>query len=180
MILYQIHRMIGLTMPSADAVDADSHIRPYLINERYHPICSLFSWFQISHGGRNVIGPYIPLDNKDMICRFMGAEAANARRRAGFVFLQNGEVIGAVLTETILDYITILYGRFENPETFKLLITNQLILILIENDGTPILPEQINVRLGFLRPMFPDFNRLLEAVKQIANGSNFRLQFVDV
>lgn len=187
--------MVATTMPLAEAVDADAHIRPYLVDPRFRPIFSQLPWFHISHGGRNVIGPYIPLDNRDMIRRFMhgnqvaerqgqspiGAPAANAQRRGGFVFLQDGQVMGAVLTETILDYMAVLYGRFENRQIFNLFITNQLLLILVENGGTPITPEQIERRLTILQPMFPtDFERLLEAVNQIANGSIFRFQFVDV
>jgi hypothetical protein len=172
--------MVATTMPLAEAVDADAYIRPYLLDPRFRPIFSRLPWFQISHGGRNVIGPYIPLDNRDMIHRFMGAGATNAQRRGGFVFLQDGQVMGAVLTETILDYMTLLYGRFESRQIFNLFITNQLLMILVENGGTPITPEQIDRRLMLLRPMFADFDRLLRAVNQIANGSIFRFQFVDV
>ena len=172
--------MVATTMPLADAVDADAHIRPYLVDPRFRPIFSQLPWFHISHGGRNVIGPYIPLDNRDMIRRLMGAGGANAQRRGGFVFLQDGQVMGAVLTETILDYMAVLYGRFESRQTFNLFITNQLLIILAGNGGTLIRPEQIDSQLAFLRPMYADFDRLLEAVNQIANGTIFRFQFVDV
>lgn len=175
------------TMPLADAVDADAHIRPYLIDVRFRPIFSQLPWFHISMSGRNVIGPYIPLDNREMIHRFMhGNQVAERQgqspmqRRGGFVFLQDGQVMGAVLTETIMDYMGVLYGRFESRPTFNLFITNQLLIILIENNGTTILPEQIDLRFAFLRPMYDNFDGLLEAVNQIANGSIFRFQFVDV
>lgn len=172
--------MVATTMPLADAVDADAHIRHYLLDPRFRPIFSRLPWFHISHAGRNVIGPYIPLDNREMICRFIGAGAANAQRRGGYVFLQGDQVMGAVLTETILDYMSVLYGRFESRQVFNLFITNQLLMILVENGGTAITPEQIERRLTILRAMYPDFDRLLEAVNQIANGSIFRFQFVDV
>lgn len=167
-------------MPLADAVDADAYIRPYLIDARFRPILSQLPWFQISIGTRNVIGPYIPFDNREMIRRLTGTGTENARRRGGYVFLQDGNVMGAALTETILDYMAVSYGKFESRQIFNMFITNQLLIILAENGGRPIQHEQITSRLSFLRPMFVNFDRLLEAVNQIANGSIFRFQFIDM
>ena len=172
--------MVATTMPLAEAVDADAFIRPYFVDPRFREIFSQLPLFHISVSGRNVIGPYIPLENPEMIRQFMRDRGLNAQRRGGYVFLQDGQVMGTVLTETILDYMSVLYARFESRQVFNLFITNQLLVILVENGGTPITPEQIERRLTILRPMYPDFDRLLEAVNQIANGSIFRFQFVDV
>ena len=168
-----------ITLPLEDLIDEDAHIRPFLVNALYKRIFDQYPWILITVAGKHVTGPYIPLDTWGMIRNFMGYKKNHNRRRGGFVCMEDGEVMGIVLIETILDYITALYGRFESREIFNLLITNQLLTILEENGGTPITTQQIESKLSILRPEFENFDQLLEVVNLIANGNTFRFQFID-
>lgn len=162
-------------------IDRDSFIGPYLDDERYAPFLRPLPWLHISIGTRNVVGPYFPPDHRDAMRRFMGVQPGENTRKITYFFVHEGQVMGPVLIETILDFMSIIFGKYFTKPTFNMMITTQLGILLHENGGNPIPHDQIEARFAFLEPIFGDHMRsLTEAVKMVANGTHFRLQFVDI
>ena len=162
-------------------IDRDSHIGPYLDDMRYRPLLSPLPWLHIHSAGRNVVGPYFPPEHRATLRRFFGVTHGSNTRIPTYFYIHDGQSMGPVLIETILDFMSLIFGKYFNKITFKMLITTQLAVLLHENMGNPIPHEQIATRLAILQPIFGDrMTSLIESVKMVANGPHFRLQFIDI
>jgi hypothetical protein len=162
-------------------IDEDSYMAPYLRDTRCHAFLRPLPWLHIHLRGRNVVGPYFPPDHRDEMIRFMGPRPGENTRKMTYFFVHEGQVMGPVLTETILDYMSIIFMKYFTKPTFNMIIGTQLGILLHENEGRPIPHDQIEGRFAFLEPIFGDHLRsLTEAVKMVANGPHFRLQFIDL
>ncbi len=133
-------------------------------------------WVSVPILGRNVIGPLVSLDKKDLLRTMAPPDAVRA---VNFVFVQDGRVMGVVMAEMVMDYMGVRYRRFESRQTFNS-IALPLMQIFERNSGRPIRPEDIKRRFEPLRPIFSDFDRLLEVLYEIACGTHFRLQIIDL
>ena len=157
-------------------VERDAHVQMFLRTPDSIAFFRSLPWVSIPILGRNVIGPLVSLDRKDLLRSMAPPDAVRA---VNFVFVQDGRVMGVVMAEMVMDYMGVRYKRFESRQAFNS-ITMPLMQIFERNGGRAIRPEEIKRRFEPLRPIFSDFDRLLEVLHEIACGTHFRLQIIDL